>query len=72
MGKDKGIAGVDYPDGLYPEALVIAEGARNFNVMTLQRGLNIGYNRAHRLIDKMIYEGKAAKTRDIGRYEFIV
>ena len=71
MGKDKCIAGVDYPDGLYPEALVIAEGVRQFNVMTLQRGLGIGYTRARRLVNKMIHEGKAEKASGVGRYEFI-
>ncbi len=64
----------DFPlpeDELYPQALVFVKTSENINYKTLQEHLDVGFNRANHLIEKLVKE-KAIKLKNaFGDYIYI-
>ena len=58
-------------DELYNEALEIIKSERKASTSFLQRKLQIGYNRAARIIDQMEANGEVSKANHVGKREVI-
>ena len=58
-------------DDLYEEALSIIKSERKASTSFLQRKLQIGYNRAARIIDQMEANGEVSKANHVGKREVI-
>ena len=58
-------------DELYSEALEIVKSERNASTSFLQRKLQIGYNRAARIIDQMEANGEVSKANHVGKREVL-
>ena len=56
-------------DELYNEALEIVKSERKASTSFLQRKLQIGYNRAARIIDQMEENGEGSKANHVGKRE---
>ena len=57
-------------DELYNEALEIIKSERKASTSFLQRKLQIGYNRAARIIDQMEANGEVSKANHVGKRSF--
>ncbi len=58
-------------DELYSEALEIVRSERKASTSFLQRKLQIGYNRAARIIDQMEANGEVSKANHVGKREVL-
>lgn len=58
----------DGPDPIYRRAVEIVRAQRRASVSLLQRMLMLGYNRASRLLDRMVAEGVLEPPGPDGRY----
>ncbi len=58
-------------DELYSEALEIIKSERKASTSFLQRKLQIGYNRAARIIDQMETNGEVSKANHVGKREVL-
>ena len=58
-------------DELYNEALEIIKSERKASTSFLQRKLQIGYNRAARIIDQMEVNGEVSKANHVGKREVL-
>ncbi len=58
-------------DELYNEALEIIKSERKASTSFLQRKLQIGYNRAARIIDQMEANGEVSKANRVGKREVL-
>ena len=58
-------------DELYNEALEIIRSERKASTSFLQRKLQIGYNRAARIIDQMETNGEVSKANHVGKREVL-
>ncbi len=58
-------------DELYNEALAIIKSERKASTSFLQRKLQIGYNRAARIIDQMEENGEVSKANHVGKREVL-
>ena len=58
-------------DELYNEALKIIKSERKASTSFLQRKLQIGYNRAARIIDMMEEKGIVSKANHVGKREVL-
>tara|TARA_B100000941_G_scaffold51077_1_gene32552 strand:- start:983 stop:1495 length:513 start_codon:yes stop_codon:yes gene_type:complete len=58
-------------DELYYEALEIIKSERKASTSFLQRKLQIGYNRAARIIDQMEENGEVSKANHVGKREVL-
>ena len=58
-------------DELYNEALEIVKSERKASTSFLQRKLQIGYNRAARIIDQMEDNGEVSKANHVGKREVL-
>ncbi len=58
-------------DELYDEALEIIKSERKASTSFLQRKLQIGYNRAARIIDQMEVNGEVSKANHVGKREVL-
>jgi DNA segregation ATPase FtsK/SpoIIIE, S-DNA-T family len=67
-----GTGGDDSGDDLYDEAVAIIAREGKASTSFVQRRLQIGYNRAARLIERMEAEGVVSKPDRVGRREVLV
>ena len=58
-------------DELYNTALEIIKSERKASTSFLQRKLQIGYNRAARIIDQMEVNGEVSKANHVGKREVL-
>jgi S-DNA-T family DNA segregation ATPase FtsK/SpoIIIE len=58
-------------DDLYDEAVSIVVGEGKASTSFVQRRLQIGYNRAARLVERMEAEGLVSKADRVGRREVL-
>ena len=58
-------------DELYDTALEIVKSERKASTSFLQRKLQIGYNRAARIIDQMEMNGEVSKANHVGKREVL-
>ena len=58
-------------DDLYNDALEIIKSERKASTSFLQRKLQIGYNRAARIIDQMEINGEVSKANHVGKREVL-
>ena len=58
-------------DELYDSALAIIKSERKASTSFLQRKLQIGYNRAARIIDQMEINGEVSKANHVGKREVL-
>lgn len=58
-------------DELYDTALEIVKSERKASTSFLQRKLQIGYNRAARIIDQMEINGEVSKANHVGKREVL-
>ena len=58
-------------DELYNEALEIIKSEKKASTSFLQRKLQIGYNRAARIIDQMEANGEVSKANHVGKREVL-
>ena len=58
-------------DELYDTALEIIKSERKASTSFLQRKLQIGYNRAARIIDQMEINGEVSKANHVGKREVL-
>jgi len=58
-------------DELYDSALEIIKSERKASTSFLQRKLQIGYNRAARIIDQMEVNGEVSKANHVGKREVL-
>ena len=58
-------------DELYDAALEIIKSERKASTSFLQRKLQIGYNRAARIIDQMEVNGEVSKANHVGKREVL-
>ena len=63
--------GDDQLDDLYETALEIVKSERKASTSFLQRKLQIGYNRAARIIDMMEEKGIVSKANHVGKREVL-
>ena len=61
----------DNLDELYPTALEIVKSEGKASTSFLQRKLQIGYNRAARIIDMMEANGEVSKANHVGKRELL-
>ena len=61
----------DNKDQLYNEAVKLVKQERKASTSLLQRKLQIGYNRAARIIDKMEEEGIVSQANHVGKREIL-
>ena len=66
-----GLEGANEEDELYPKALEIIKSERKASTSFLQRKLQIGYNRAARIIDMMEEKGIVSKANHVGKREVL-
>ena len=62
---------INYLDELYNAALEIVKSERKASTSFLQRKLQIGYNRAARIIDQKEINGEVSKANHVGKREVI-
>ena len=65
------VCGVPLIHELYKEALEIIKSERKASTSFLQRKLQIGYNRAARIIDQMEANGEVSKANHVGKREVL-
>ena len=70
-GGNIGENGDDHLDDLYETALEIVKSERKASTSFLQRKLQIGYNRAARIIDMMEEKGIVSKANHVGKREVL-
>ena len=58
-------------DELYQTALEIVKSERKASTSFLQRKLQIGYNRAARIVDQMELNGEVSKANHVGKREVL-
>ena len=58
-------------DDLYETAIKIIKSEKKASTSFLQRKLQIGYNRAARIIDKMEEKGLVSKANHVGKREVL-
>ncbi|NBC33147.1 MAG: DNA translocase FtsK, partial [Alphaproteobacteria bacterium] len=71
-GGGVGGAGGSSGDDLYDQAVALVARERKASTSFVQRHLQIGYNRAARLIDRMEAEGVVGKANHVGKREVLV
>ncbi len=59
-------------DSLYDQALSIVLQERKISTSFIQRHLQIGYNRAARIVEKMEQEGVVSKPNHVGKREILI
>ncbi|PKU21793.1 FtsK/SpoIIIE family DNA translocase [Telmatospirillum siberiense] len=70
-GEDPGGRG-DSGDGLYDQAVALVAREGKASTSFIQRHLQIGYNRAARIIEKMEAEGVVSRANHVGKREVLV
>ena len=70
-GGNIGENGDDHLDDLYETALEIVKSERKASTSFLQRKLQIGYNRAARIMDMMEEKGVVSKANHVGKREVL-
>ncbi len=68
----EGLDGADSGDELYDKAVAIVCQHRKASTSFVQRHLQIGYNRAARIIEKMEAEGVVSPANHVGKREVLV
>jgi S-DNA-T family DNA segregation ATPase FtsK/SpoIIIE len=68
---DGGFGGGDSGDALYDQAVAIVCRERKASTSFVQRHLQIGYNRAARLIERMEAEGVVSAANHVGKREVL-
>jgi len=58
-------------DELYNTALEIVKSERKASISFLQRKLQIGYNRAARIVDQMEANGEVSQANHVGKREVL-
>ncbi len=71
-GDGGGINGGGSGDELYDQAVALVLRERKASTSFVQRHLQIGYNRAARLIERMEQEGLVSKANHVGKREILV
>ena len=71
LSKDEDIEGMNDKDELYQSALQLVKNERKASTSFLQRKLQIGYNRAARIIDMMEENGVVSKANHVGKREIL-
>ncbi len=66
-----GLGGSEGGDALYDQAVAIVCGERKASTSFIQRRLQIGYNRAARLIERMEAEGVISAANHVGKREVL-
>jgi S-DNA-T family DNA segregation ATPase FtsK/SpoIIIE len=69
MGGD---SGGDGADELYQQAVALVARERKASTSFIQRHLQIGYNRAARIIEQMEAEGVVSQANRVGRREVLI
>ena len=69
---EAGTAEIDSGDELYDRAIHLVLTERKASTSFIQRHLQIGYNRAARLIDKMEAEGVISGANHVGKRDILV
>ncbi len=62
----------DFSDELYDQAVALVARERKASTSFIQRHLQIGYNRAARIIEKMEAEGVVSRANHMGKREVLV
>jgi S-DNA-T family DNA segregation ATPase FtsK/SpoIIIE len=62
----------DGEKGLYPEAVAVVAREGKASTSFIQRHLNIGYNRAAKLIEQMEKEGIVGPANHVGKREVMI
>ena len=65
-------SGLSSGDELYDEAVALIAREGKASTSFIQRHLQIGYNRAARIIERMENEGVVSKANRVGRREVLV
>jgi S-DNA-T family DNA segregation ATPase FtsK/SpoIIIE len=71
-GDDVGANRGDSGDGLYDQAVALVAREGKASTSFIQRHLQIGYNRAARIIEKMEAEGVVSRANHVGKREVLV
>ena len=71
MNEDYLTSSEEIEDELYSEALSIIKSEGKASTSFLQRKLQIGYNRAARIIDMMEDKGVVSKANHVGKREVL-
>ena len=71
LSKDEDIEGMNDKDELYQSALQLVKNERKASTSFLQRKLQIGYNRAARIIDMMEADGIVSKANHVGKRDVL-
>ncbi len=71
-GEDLGGGRGDSGDGLYDQAVALVAREGKASTSFIQRHLQIGYNRAARIIEKMEAEGVVSRANHVGKREVLV
>jgi S-DNA-T family DNA segregation ATPase FtsK/SpoIIIE len=69
---DFSVGGESSGDALYDQALAIVLREQKASTSFIQRHLQIGYNRAARIIEKMEAEGVVSKPNHVGKREILI
>ena len=64
--------GDDEGDGLYEQAVALVARERKASTSFIQRHLQIGYNRAARIIEEMEKQGVVSQANHVGKREVLV
>jgi S-DNA-T family DNA segregation ATPase FtsK/SpoIIIE len=67
-----GIGGGDGEKGLYEQAVAVVAREGKASTSFIQRHLNIGYNRAAKLIEQMEKEGVVGPANHVGKREVLI
>jgi S-DNA-T family DNA segregation ATPase FtsK/SpoIIIE len=71
-GEDAGSGRGDSGDGLYDQAVALVAREGKASTSFIQRHLQIGYNRAARIIEKMEAEGVVSRANHVGKRDVLV
>ncbi len=72
LGMDTGSSASDEGDELYREAVAIVKSERKASTSFIQRRLQIGYNRAARIIEQMEAGGIVSAANHVGKREVLL
>jgi S-DNA-T family DNA segregation ATPase FtsK/SpoIIIE len=72
VGEEIGGGRSDSGDGLYDQAVALVAREGKASTSFIQRHLQIGYNRAARIIEKMEAEGVVSRANHVGKREVLV
>ena len=67
-----GTSSVESPGGLFDQAVALVARERKASTSFIQRHLQIGYNRAARIMEQMEKEGMVSKANHVGKREVLL